>query len=90
MEAKNLAKEHIQATVTETVVFAHLGHPVMWLNILSFLLASMLIKARTILPIFMVVAAIYGVENGNKRNNFGRNLVLQNLLYKFLSLLKPK
>ena len=101
--------------------FAQLGHPVMWLNILSFVLASMLVKTRVakrfalwfvlrfgksasgiffsfiiinlvlsmfisattvkatiLLPIFMVVAAIYGASNGN-RNNFGRNLVLQNL-----------
>lgn len=101
--------------------FAQLGHPVMWLNILSFVLASMLVKTKVakrfalwfvlkfgrsasgiffsfiiinlvlsmfisattvkatiLLPIFMVVAAIYGASNGN-RNNFGRNLVLQNL-----------
>ncbi len=101
--------------------FAQLGHPVMWLNILSFVLASMLVKTKVakrfalwfvlkfgrsasgiffsfiiinlvlsmfisattvkatiLLPIFMVVAAIYGARNGN-RNNFGRNLVLQNL-----------
>ena len=93
----------------------------MWLNILSFVLASMLVKTRVakrfalwfvlkfgksaggiffsfivinivlsafisattakasiLLPIFMVVAAIYGASDGN-RNNFGRNLVLQNL-----------
>ena len=101
--------------------FAQLGHPVMWLNILSFVLASTLVKTRVakrfalwfvlrfgknasgvffsfiiinlvlsmfisattvkatiLLPIFMVVAAIYGASNGD-RNNFGRNLVLQNL-----------
>ncbi len=101
--------------------FAQLGHPVMWLNILSFVLASMLVKTRAarrlalwfvlrfghsasgvflsfliinvilsafisattvkaaiLLPIFMVVAAVYGASNG-KRNNFGRNIVLQNL-----------
>ena len=101
--------------------FAQLGHPVMWLNILSFVLASMLVKTKAarrlalwfvlrfghsaggvffsflvinvvlsafisattvkaaiLLPIFMVVAAVYGASNGN-RNNFGRNLVLQNL-----------
>lgn len=98
-----------------------LGHPVMWLNILSFVLASMLVKtqfakrmalafvikfgksakgvlwsfliinlilsafisattvkATILLPIFMVVCAIYGASNGD-RNNFGRNLVIQNL-----------
>lgn len=101
--------------------FAQLGHPVMWLNILSFVLASMLVKTKAakrlalwfvlrfghsasgvffsflliniilsafisattvkaaiLLPIFMVVAAVYGASNGN-RNNFGRNIVLQNL-----------
>jgi anion transporter len=31
------------------------------------------------LPIFMVVAAVYGATGGDNRNNFGRNLVLQNL-----------
>ena len=98
-----------------------LGHPVMWLNILSFVLASMLVKtlfakrlalafviqfgksakgvlwsfllinlvlsmfisattvkATIMLPIFMVICAIYGASNGS-RNNFGRNLVIQNL-----------
>ena len=106
---------------TQKDAFAQLGHPVMWLNILSFVLASMLVKTRVakrfalwfvlkfgksaagiffsfliinvvlslfisattvkatiLLPIFMVVAAIYGASQGN-RNNFGRNLVLQNL-----------
>ena len=101
--------------------YAQLGHPIMWLNILSFVLASMLVKtqvakrfalwfvlkfgknsagiifsfivinvvlsafisattakATILLPIFMVVAAIYGAQDG-KRNNFGRNIVLQNL-----------
>ena len=100
---------------------AQLGHPVMWLNILSFVLASMLVKtqfakrmalafvikfgksakgvlwsflvinlvlsafisattvkATIMLPIFMTVCAIYGAS-GDKRNNFGRNLVIQNL-----------
>lgn len=106
---------------TQKDAFAQLGHPVMWLNILSFILASMLVKTRVakrfalwfvlkfgksatgvffsflvinvvlslfisattvkatiLLPIFMVVAAIFGASQGN-RNNFGRNLVLQNL-----------
>lgn len=100
---------------------AQLGHPVMWLNILSFVLASMLVKtqfarrlalafvikfgrsakgvlwsfllinlvlsafisattvkATIMLPIFMVICAIYGASDG-QRNNFGRNLVIQNL-----------
>ncbi len=106
----------------EKEAFSQLGHPVMWLNILSFVLASMLVKtqaakhfalwfvikfgknsfwvifsflvinvvlsafisattakATILLPIFMVIAAIYGATGGNHRNNFGRNLVLQNL-----------
>ena len=106
---------------TQKDAFAQLGHPVMWLNILSFVLASMLVKTRAakrfalwfvlkfgksasgiffsflvinvvlsmfisattvkatiLLPIFMVVAAIFGASQGH-RNNFGRNLVLQNL-----------
>ena len=106
---------------TQKEAFAQLGHPVMWLNILSFVLASMLVKTKAakrfalwfvlklgksasgiffsflvinlvlsmfisattvkatiLLPIFMVVAAIFGASQGN-RNNFGRNLVLQNL-----------
>lgn len=111
----------LTGVTTQKVAFAQLGHPVMWLNILSFVLASMLVKTRVakrfalwfvirfgknaqgiffsfivinlvlsafisattvkatiLLPIFMVVAAIYGAGNGH-RNNFGRNLVLQNL-----------
>ena len=107
---------------TQKEALAQLGHPVMWLNILSFVLASMLVKtqfakrlalafvikfgksakgvlwsfliinlvlsafisattvkATIMLPIFMTVCAIYGASNGN-RNNFGRNLVIQNLL----------
>ncbi len=106
---------------TEDAAYAQLGHPVMWLNILSFVLASMLVttkvakrfalwfvirfgknatwvffsfivinivlsvfisattaKATILLPIFMVVAAIYGARPGS-RNNFGRDIVLQNL-----------
>ena len=106
---------------TQKEALNQLGHPVMWLNILSFVLASMLVKtqfakrlalafvikfgksakgvlwsfliinlvlsafisattvkATIMLPIFMTVCAIYGASNGN-RNNFGRNLVIQNL-----------
>ena len=106
---------------TQKEALAQLGHPVMWLNILSFVLASMLVKtqfarrlalafvikfgrsakgvlwsfllinlvlsafisattvkATILLPIFMVICAIYGASGGN-RNNFGRNLVIQNL-----------
>ncbi|MCF0174189.1 MAG: DASS family sodium-coupled anion symporter [Bacteroidales bacterium] len=106
---------------TQKDALAQLGHPVMWLNILSFVLASMLVKtkfakrlalafvikfgksakgvlwsfmvinvilsafisattvkATIMLPIFMTVCAIYGAHSGT-RNNFGRNLVIQNL-----------
>ena len=106
---------------SQKTALAQLGHPVMWLNILSFVLASMLVKTRfakrlalafvirfgksakgvlwsfliinlvlsafisattvkatIMLPIFMTVCAIYGAQGGN-RNNFGRNLVIQNL-----------
>ncbi len=106
---------------SQKTALAQLGHPVMWLNILSFVLASMLVKTRfakrlalafvikfgknakgvlwsflvinlvlsafisattvkatIMLPIFMTVCAIYGAHSGN-RNNFGRNLVIQNL-----------
>ncbi|KGL64289.1 SLC13 family permease [Polaribacter sp. Hel1_85] len=105
----------------EEVAYAQLGHKIMWLNILSFILASMLVatgvakrfalwfilkfgknsstimlsfmvinivlslfisattaKAAILLPIMMVVAAVYGASKGD-RNNFGRNLILQNL-----------
>ncbi len=105
----------------EQVAYAQLGHTVMWLNILSFILASMLVatgvakrfalwfilkfgknassvllsfmviniilslfisattaKAAILLPIMMVVAAVYGASSGHK-NNMGRNLILQNL-----------
>ena len=37
-------------------------------------------KTALLLPLFMVIAAIYGATGGEKRNNVGRNLVLQNLL----------
>jgi anion transporter len=112
----------LTGVTTEQAAFAQLGHPVMWLNILSFVLASMLVKTRVakrfalwfmvrfgrsagrvlfsfivinvvlsafisattakatvLLPVFMVIAAIYGATGGKNRNNFGRNLVLQNL-----------
>ncbi len=111
----------LTGVTTEKNAYAQLGHPVMWLNILSFILASMLVstkvakrfalwfvitfgknatgvfmsfilinivlsifisattaKATILLPIFMVVAAIFGASPQN-RNNFGRNIVLQNL-----------
>lgn len=111
----------LTGVTSEKLAYAQLGHPVMWLNILSFVLASMLVKTRVakrfalwfvirfgknatwiffsfivinvvlsvfisattakatiLLPIFMVIAAIYGASP-DKRNNFGRNIVLQNL-----------
>lgn len=111
----------LTGVTSEKLAYAQLGHPVMWLNILSFVLASMLVttrvakrfalwfvlrfgknatwifisfivinvvlsifisattaKATILLPIFMVIAAIYGASP-DKRNNFGRNIVLQNL-----------
>ncbi|MFK5959426.1 MAG: SLC13 family permease [Lutibacter sp.] len=107
--------------LSEKVAYAQLGHKVMWLNIMSFVLASMLVatgvakrfalwfiikfgknsssiilsflvinlvlslfisattaKSAILLPVFMVVAAIYGASNGSK-NNAGRNILLQNL-----------
>ena len=80
---------------TQKEALAQLGHPVMWLNILSFVLgvlwsfllinlvlsafiSATTVKATIMLPIFMVICAIYGAGDG-KRNNFGRNLVIQNL-----------
>lgn len=112
----------LTGVLTEKNAYAQLGHPVMWLNIMSFVLASMLVatglakraalwliikfgknastifitfivinlvlsafisattaKAAILLPIFMVIAAIYGSTEG-KKNNFGRSIVLQNLL----------
>jgi len=111
----------LTTVLPEEVAYAQLGHKVMWLNILSFILASMLVatgvakrfalwfilkfgkhassvmlsfmviniilslfisattaKAAILLPIMMVVAAVYGASKGHK-NNFGRNLILQNL-----------
>ncbi|MBR5030621.1 MAG: anion permease, partial [Muribaculaceae bacterium] len=47
--------------------------------VLSAFISATTAKAAILLPIFMVVAAIYGATGGENRNNFGRNLVLQNL-----------
>ncbi|WP_371372895.1 SLC13 family permease [Thalassotalea aquiviva] len=112
----------LTGVTSERDAYAQMGHPVMWLNILSFILASMLVKtavakrfalwfvvrfghnaasvffsfmfiniilsmfisattakATILLPIFMVVAAVFGATGGDNKNNFGRNLVLQNL-----------
>ncbi len=114
----------LTGVLSETEAYAQLGHKVMWLNIMSFVLASMLVKtglakrfalwfiihfgkkassvflsfllinvvlsafisattakAAILLPIFMVIAAIYGARGGDQKNNFGRNIVLQNLFY---------
>lgn len=111
----------LTGVLPEKEAYAQLGHKVMWLNILSFILASMLVatgvakrfalwfilkfgknassvmlsfmviniilslfisattaKATILLPIMMIVAAVYGATRGH-RNNFGRNLILQNL-----------
>ena len=113
----------LTGVLPEKEAYAQLGHKVMWLNIMSFILASMLVatgvakrfalwfivrfgknssslfisfivinivlsafisattaKAAILLPIFMVVAAVYGATGGEDKNNFGRSLVLQNLL----------
>jgi len=114
----------LSGVLSEKEAYAQLGHPVMWLNIMSFVLASMLVKtgvakrfalwfilkfgknashvflsfivinvvlsafisattakAAILLPIFMVIAAIYGAHRGEGKTNFGRNIVLQNLLH---------
>jgi anion transporter len=113
----------LTGVLSEKVAYAQLGHPVMWLNIMSFVLASMLVatglakrvalwlilrfgqrassvfwvfillnitlsafvsattaKAAILLPLFMVIAAIYGARPGSGKTNFGRSIVLQNLL----------
>ena len=113
----------LSGVLPEREAYAQLGHPVMWLNIMSFVLASMLVetgvakrfalwfilrfgknagtiflsfivinlilsafisattaKAAILLPIFMVIAAIYGARQGQGHKNFGRSIVLQNLL----------
>lgn len=113
----------LTGVLTEKTAYAQLGHPVMWLNIMSFVLASMMVKtgvakrfaiwfilkfgknagsifisfiiinivlsafisattakAAILIPIFMVISAIYGARSGTGKNNFGRSIVLQNLL----------
>ncbi|MCC5861904.1 MAG: DASS family sodium-coupled anion symporter [Gammaproteobacteria bacterium] len=113
----------LTGVLSEREAYAQLGHPIMWLNIMSFILASMLVKtglakrftlwfilkfgtsaskvflsfifinvvlsafisattakAAIMLPIFMVIAAIYGARSGSGKTNFGRNIVLQQLL----------
>lgn len=113
----------LTGVLPEEEAYAQLGHRIMWLNIMSFVLASMLVvtgvakrfalwfilkfgknasmifisfivintvlsafisattaKAAILLPIFMVIAAIYGADGGENKTNFGRSIVLQNLL----------
>lgn len=113
----------LTGVLPEKMAYAQLGHPVMWLNIMSFVLASMLVatgvakrfallfilkfgknassifisfiiinlvlsafisattaKAAILLPIFMVMNAIYSPRQRSGHHNFGRSLVLQNLL----------
>lgn len=113
----------LTGVLSESRAYAQLGHTVMWLNIMSFVLASMLVatglakraalwlllrfghsasaiflvfivlnvvlsafvsattaKAAILLPLFMVIAAIYGAKGGTGKTNFGRSIVLQNLL----------
>jgi anion transporter len=48
--------------------------------VLSAFISATTAKAAILLPIFMVIAAIYGARGGKDRNNFGRSIVLQNLL----------
>jgi anion transporter len=112
----------LTGVLPEKEALQQLGHPVMWLNILSFIMAGVLVKTRVakrfalwlvvtfgksiagvilsfvlinlilsafisattakaaiLMPVFMVVAAIYGATGGKNRNNAGRNIVLQNL-----------
>ena len=114
----------LTGVLPEKEAYAQLGHPVMWLNIMSFVLASMLVstgvakrfaiwfllrfgknassvflsflfinvvlsafisattaKAAILLPVFMVIAAIYGARGNGQMTHFGRSIVLQNLLY---------
>ncbi|MCK5222976.1 MAG: anion permease, partial [Candidatus Aminicenantes bacterium] len=47
--------------------------------VLSLFISATTAKAAILLPIFMVVAAVYGATGGKNRNNAGRNIVLQNL-----------
>jgi anion transporter len=46
--------------------------------VLSLFISATTAKAAILLPVFMVVAAIYGATSKSK-NNFGRNILLQNL-----------
>ena len=108
--------------VPRNTAMATLGHPIIWLNITAFILASALVKtklaervallfvvkfgrnagsiflsfiavnlllsafinataakAALLMPLFMVVSAVYGAS-GDDTNNFAKNLILHNLL----------
>jgi len=63
----------------------HHATPVFWTFLILNLILGAFInataaKAALLMPIFMVISAIYGATGGDCRNNFARNLVLQNLL----------
>src|SRR5690606_31744927 len=47
---------------------------------LSAFISATTAKAALLLPVFMVIAAVYGARPGDGQTNFGRNIVLQNLL----------
>ncbi len=47
--------------------------------VLSAFISATTAKAAILLPIFMVIAAIYGARAGDGKNNFGRSIVIQNL-----------
>jgi len=48
--------------------------------VLSAFISATTAKAAILLPIFMVISSIYGARSGDGKNNFGRSIVLQNLL----------
>jgi len=63
----------------------HHSTPIFWAFLILNLVLGAFInataaKAALLMPIFMVISAIYGATGGDSRNNFARNLVLQNLL----------
>lgn len=67
------------------VSFGKKATPVFWFFLLFNLFLGAFInataaKAALLMPIFMVISAVYGARGGDDRNNFARNLVLQNLL----------
>lgn len=70
----------LTGVTTEKVAYAQLGHPVMWLNILSFVLASMLVTTRVAKRFALWFVLKFG------KNAFGVFLVLllSILFYLFL------